>query len=95
MTTQNEIQKIKEAVEEFFGAESVVYATPGTDNYNSNFYGDSHICALDRDDVEGCITTAFENWTFSDDEENDPELDRLQLSIDSVLDDLQFDMPED
>jgi hypothetical protein len=75
---------IQTAVNEFFGTKQFCYATPGTDNHSANFYGDTYICKLTRDDVEACIETARDNWNGATE----------QSAIDDVLADLQLDSPQ-
>jgi len=86
------VNRINQAVDEFFekAGEEFVWAVPGTDNHSANFYGDENIIKLDSDDVFNCIVTAYENWypDFSVEDE-------MGDAIESVLSDLQYDMPED
>ena len=73
---------VKKKVKQFFAGSKYVYATPGTTNYNANFYGDTTICRLCQRDVIGCIDSAGD-W-------GDMTLDER---IETVLDDLQYDKP--
>jgi len=87
-----EVSRIDQAVDEFFekAGTDFVWATPGTDNHSANFYGDEHIIKLSPDDVFNCIVTATENWY--------PDLsfeDETGDAIESVLSDLQYDMPDE
>jgi len=97
----NATQKITEAVESFFNLadNGVVWVTPGTDNHSSNFYGDERIIAMEPDDVVGCIETAFDNWEAEEFYNEDGDLisdeEKLDLCIDFILDDLQYDKPDD
>ena len=79
-------KNVKQAVNDYFDsahAGDVVYATPGTGNHSANFYGDTVICELSKQDVVACIECASD-WGMNEDE-----------TIDAVLSDLQYDRPED
>lgn len=78
-------ETIKKTVEQFFAGQSVVYATPGTPNHSSNFYGDDYVCPLTVEDVCMAVEYAAESWSFEDYEE----------ALEEILSDLQHEKPEE
>ena len=85
---------IEAKVSNFMHDAEVVYATPGTDNHSANFYGDTHICELDHDDLVNLIEIAISDWTWYDGENEVYGQARVDLAINAILSDMQFDRPE-
>lgn len=83
--------EIKAAVNRFMGTRRFCYATPGTENHSSNFYGDTNVCRFTKSGLAGIIECAVENWT---DPENEHEQYSVSEVVDMVTDDMQFDRPE-
>lgn len=85
----DEKSEIAAAVENFMGTRRVCYATPGTENHSSNFYGDTHVCRFTASDLAGIIECALGNWT----DENSERYSVGQV-VEMITEDMQFYRPE-
>ena len=83
--------EIAAAVKQFMGTRRVCYAAPGTENYSSNFYGDTLVCRFTRSELAGIIECALENWT---DIENEHSHYSVKQTVKMITDEMQFDRPE-
>jgi len=83
---------VQSAVNRFFGANRVCYATPNTPNHSANFYGDTYICKLTRPEVVGLIEGARDGWDWTDENGNTP-VPCEPAAIEAILNDLQLDKP--
>jgi len=90
-TTIQQKSQIAAAVKQFMGARRVCYATPGTENHSSNFYGDTHICRFTRAELAGIIECALENWTDAENEHSHYSVERV---VEMITSEMQFDRPE-
>lgn len=72
------------------GTKRVCWATPGTENHSSNFYGDTHVCRFTRPKLCEIIECLYVN-TFAT--EDQPALS-LAEATDEALGDMQFERPD-
>lgn len=86
--------ELREAVDDFFGNAEVVYATPGTDNHSANFYGDTHVCELTKQDVFNLIQIADSDWTAIDEDGLTIRSINEAEATETILSELQHDKPE-
>lgn len=83
----NNKNKIADAVKKFMAGNNVMYATPGTDNHDANFYGHTEICELTESDIIACIECARDSFVYEN-------CDPTDEAIEDILSDLQFEKPE-
>lgn len=85
---------LTERINQFFGDHEVVWATPGTDNHSSNFYGHEWINEITRDDIRNLVDCAMEAAVFEDEYADLTREEQKMLVLGRILDDLQLDRPE-
>jgi hypothetical protein len=90
-TTFQQKSEIAAAVKQFMGTRRICYATPGTENHASNFYGDTHVCRFTRSELADIIESALDNWTDAD---NDHSHYLVSEAVEIITDDMQFERPE-